>query len=373
MTTTNPDDPTADARQAAREAGLRYVTDAQPGIARLRSGRGFRYRDAQGRAVRDAATLERIRGLAIPPAYAEVWICATANGHLQATGRDARKRKQYRYHPDWAATRGEGKFDRVIAFGAAMPKLRRRLARDLKLPGYPRNKVLAIVVAVMAATLIRVGNAGYAKDNKSFGLTTLRNRHVDFARSGRARFKFRGKGGLEHDVVLDDAKLTKLIRGIEQLPGQHLFQYETDDGSVCPVDSADVNDYLRDAMGEDFTAKDFRTWGGTLASFQLLATMPVPEATRGDTPSERALVAAQNEVIRQVADMLGNTPSVCRKAYIDPSVFAGWREGTVQSAAARARGARQWEAAALKYLRAVRRKARKASNARGRRKPGKAS
>ena len=349
------------ARQDARAAGLRYVTDTQPGIARRRAGKGFGYRDAQGKAVRDAVTLDRIRMLAIPPAYTEVWICALPNGHIQATGRDARHRKQYRYHPDWATARGEGKFDRVIAFGEALPKLRRRLARDLALPGYPRDKVLAIVVAVMASTLIRVGNAGYAKENKSFGLTTLRNRHVEFTRSGRARFRFRGKGGLDHDVVLDDARLAKLLRGIEQLPGQHLFQYETDDGSACPVDSSDVNDYLRVAMGEDFTAKDFRTWGGTLASFQLLSTLPLPEAARGDTPSERALVSAQNEVIKQVADMLGNTPTVCRKAYIDPAVFTGWRDGTVQAASARARGARQWEAAALRYLKAVRRKARKAT------------
>ena len=349
------------ARLVARDAGLRYVNDTQPGIARVKRGAHFGYRDAQGKAVREAVTLARIRALAIPPAYTAVWICASANGHLQATGRDARNRKQYRYHADWAAARGEGKFDRVIAFGEALPKLRRRLARDLALPGYPRDKVLAIVVEVMANTLIRVGNAGYAKENKSFGLTTLRNRHVEFTRSGRARFRFRGKGGLDHDVVLDDARLAKLIRGIEQLPGQHLFQYENDDGGACPVDSSDVNDYLRAATGEDFTAKDFRTWGGTLASFQLLSTMPLPEAVRGDTPSERALVMAQNEVIRQVADILGNTPAVCRKAYIDPSVFDGWRDGSVQAASANARGARQWEAAALRYLKAVRRKARKTS------------
>ncbi|HET6434247.1 MAG TPA: DNA topoisomerase IB, partial [Xanthomonadaceae bacterium] len=252
--------------QAAADAGLRYVSDAAPGLRRVRRGPGFGYRDANGRPVRDRATLARIRALAIPPAWTDVWICADPRGHLQATGRDARGRKQYRYHPQWSAVRGNGKFDRVVAFGSALPKLRRRLREDFRRDGFPRDKVLAIVVAVMAETLVRVGNPEYARSNRSYGLTTLRNRHVAFLRGGRARFRFRGKGGLEHDVVLDDARLVKLVRHCQQLPGQALFQYEDADGSAVPVDSGEVNAWLQGAMGGAFTAKDFRTWGGTLAA-----------------------------------------------------------------------------------------------------------
>ncbi|WP_313342412.1 DNA topoisomerase IB [Stenotrophomonas sp.] len=334
---------------AAREAGLRYVTDAQPGIARRRAGKGFSYRDADGHVVREAATLARIRALAIPPAYKDVWICASANGHLQATGRDARGRKQYRYHPDWSRVRGDGKFDRVIAFGKALPALRRRLGRDLKLPGFPQDKVLAIVVALLAETLVRVGNPEYARDNRSYGLTTLRNRHLELVRGGRARMHFRGKSGQEHEVEIDDQRLVDLIRRCQQLPGQALFQYRDDDGKVQPVDSGQVNAYLRDAMGTDFSAKDFRTWGGTVAALRQLAATELPEA-----PSERALAALQKAVVCEVATLLGNTPSVCRKAYIDPSVFDGWRAGALTRLAG-LRGDRQWEQATLKFLRSARR------------------
>ncbi|XWO45528.1 DNA topoisomerase IB [[Pseudomonas] boreopolis] len=332
-------------RQAARAAGLVYVSDDQPGIRRRRAGKGFSYHDADGARIADRETLQRIRALAIPPAYTEVWICRRADGHLQATGRDTRRRKQYRYHPDWAQVRGDGKFERVAAFGRALPKLRRRLRRDLALPGFPRGKVLAIVVALMAETLVRVGNAEYARSNRSYGLTTLRNRHLEFLSGGRARLKFRGKGGQEHDVAIDDARLVKLVRACQQLPGQALFQYRDDDGTLQPVDSGMVNDYLREATGEDFTAKDFRTWGGTLAALQRLARRPLPEPR-----SERALRQAQNEVVREVAQALGNTPAVCRKAYIDPCVFEAWREGALQSLAAGVRGERQWEQAALRFL-----------------------
>ncbi|MGH8036415.1 MAG: DNA topoisomerase IB [Stenotrophomonas sp.] len=334
---------------AAREAGLRYVTDAQPGIARRRAGKGFSYRDADGHAVRDAATLARIRALAIPPAYLDVWICAAANGHLQATGRDARGRKQYRYHPDWSRVRGDGKFDRVIAFGKALPALRRRLRRDLKLPGFPQDKVLAIVVALLAETLVRVGNPEYARDNRSYGLTTLRNRHLELASGGRARMHFRGKSGQEHEVEIDDRRLVQLIRRCQQLPGQALFQYRDDAGALQPVDSGQVNAYLRDAMGTDFSAKDFRTWGGTVAALRQFAATALPEK-----PSERALAALQKEVVCEVATLLGNTPAVCRKAYIDPSVFEGWRAGTLAGLAG-LRGDRQWEQATLKFLRGARR------------------
>ena len=331
----------------ARAAGLRYVSDLDPGYARQRSGTGFSYRDPTGQAVRDAGELQRIRALAVPPAYTDVWICLHPKGHLQATGRDARHRKQYRYHPEWQRVRGEGKFDRIIAFGEALPRLRRRLKRDLALPGYPRDKVLAIAVGVMAATLVRVGNDTYARSNKSFGLTTLRNRHIAFLRGGRARLKFRGKGGLEHDIELDDVRLARAIRKIQQLPGQALFQYRDDDGTLQPVGSGDVNDYLREAMGEDFTAKDFRTWGGTLAAIRLLAEMPWDEAGA----SQRAMASMRKAVETDVARQLGNTPAVCRKSYIDPRVYAAWEGGWLARASAGVRGPRQWEALALKLLR----------------------
>ncbi|MFC6840763.1 DNA topoisomerase IB [Xanthomonas theicola] len=353
------------ARQAASSAGLVYVSDDQPGIARRRAGKGFGYRLPDGSAVRDAPTLQRIRQLAIPPAYTEVWICTRANGHVQATGRDARRRKQYRYHADWAQVRGDGKFERIMAFGQTLPRLRRRLRRDLALPGYPRDKVLAMVVALMAETLVRVGNAEYARSNRSYGLTTLRNRHLEFVKGGRARLKFRGKGGQEHDIEVDDVRLVKLIRGCQQLPGQALFQYRDDDGQLQPVDSGEVNNYLRKAMGERFTAKDFRTWGGTRAALQRLAQLPLPEPS-----SERALKLAQNAVIRKVADALGNTPAVCRKAYIDPCVFAGWRGGALHGLSERVRGERQWDLAMLKYLAQARAAARKVAKAAGARKPG---
>jgi DNA topoisomerase IB len=327
-------------------------------MRRRRSGKGFGYRDAGGKPLRDAATLQRIRALAIPPAWTDVWICPDPRGHLQASGRDARGRKQYRYHRQWSAARDNGKFDRIVAFGTALPKLRRRLREDLKPGGFPRDKVLAIVVSVLGETLIRVGNPEYARDNKSYGLTTLRNRHVDFVRGGRARFRFRGKGGQEHDVVLDDARLVRLLRHCQQLPGQALFQYRDDDGAVVPVESGEVNDYLRAATGDEFSAKDFRTWGGTLAAFQRFARTGLPYRSDGSLAGERALVAMEKAVVREVANALGNTPTVCRKAYIDPVVFAGWRDGRLQRAAAMCRGERQWETAALRFLRRAHKQAR---------------
>ncbi len=345
----------AAAAQSARAAGLRHVSDTAAGLQRERHGDRFSYRNANGTTLRDQVTLQRIRSLAIPPAWTDVWICPHPNGHLQASGRDARGRKQYRYHAQWNALRGDGKFDRVIDFGQSLPRLRRRLQRDLKLSGFPRDKVLAIVTLVMADTLIRVGNPEYVRSNKSFGLTTLRNRHVAFVSGGRARFRFRGKGGQDHDIVLDDARLVKLVRHCQQLPGQALFQYRDDDGNVIPVDSGEVNDYLRQATGADFTAKDFRTWGGTLAAFQRFSRTTLPYKADGSAPSERALAGLQNAVIKEVAHALGNTPAVCRKSYIDPSVFAGWRNGSVQRAGVAARGERQWEAAALRFLKGAHR------------------
>lgn len=334
----------SEAAAVAAQAGLVYVTDADPGYTRRKVGTGFGYRTPGGAPVRDKGALARIRALAIPPAYTDVWICMDRRGHLQATGRDARRRKQYRYHADWIQVSGQGKYDRIVQFGASLPRLRRRLRADLGLGGFPRQKVLAIVVAVMAETLVRIGNAAYARDNRSFGLTTLRNRHVELARD-RVRLKFRGKGGLAHDIGIDDARLVKLIRAVQHLPGQALFQYRDDDGGLQPVDSGAVNAYLQEVLGEDFTAKDFRTWGGTLAAFKRLAATPVPEP-----PTRAALTRARKAVIQDVADALGNTPAVCRKAYIDPCVFVAWEDGVLHRIAGSARGERQWEQAALKLL-----------------------
>src|SRR6266403_638850 len=314
----------AEAAQMAAEAGLIYVSDAEPGIRRLRAGRGFRYLTPENRRLAAAKELKRIASLAIPPAYRDVWISVKARGHLQATGRDARGRKQYRYHPEWRQVRDSAKFDRMVAFGEALPKLRRKLRRDLGLPGLPREKVLAVVVSILDATRVRIGNTEYARDNNSFGLTTLRNRHVSFIRDGRAVLNFRGKGGVKHEVHISDKPIAQIVRRCQEIPGQHVFQYVGDDGQRCPIDSGQVNDYLRDAMGDDFTAKDFRTWGATLHAITLLARTPLPEI-----PSERALKSEIAEVVKQVAAKLRNTPAVCRKSYINPAVFDSWRGGLI--------------------------------------------
>ena len=306
---------------AAEEAGLRYVCDGEPGYARRAFGDWFEYYDEQGREIDEDGTIERIDRLAIPPAYTDVWICADRRGHLQATGRDARGRKQYRYHPDWRQTRDHGKFSRIVAFGERLPRLRRRLARDLALRGLPRDKVRALAVSVLAETLIRVGNHEYARQNNSFGLTTLRDRHVRFPR-GAAIFEFRGKSGKDHVVECQDEGLAKMLRRCQQLPGQKLFQYLDEGGVPRPIGSGDVNDYLREACGEDFTAKDFRTWGGTIAAIKAFVRNPPPEGA-----SERTLAMHQNAAVKEVARQLGNTPAVCRASYIHPAVFEGWREG----------------------------------------------
>jgi len=314
----------AEAAQMAVEAGLIYVSDAEPGIRRLRAGKGFRYLTPENRRLAASRELKRIASLAIPPAYRDVWISMQARGHLQATGRDARGRKQYRYHPEWRQVRDTAKFDRMVAFGEALAKLRRKLKRDLSLPNLPREKVLAVVVVILDATRVRIGNSEYARDNKSFGLTTLRNRHVSFIRDGRAVLNFRGKGGVQHEIHIDDRRIAQIVRRCQEIPGQHLFQYVSDDGQRCPIDSGQVNDYLREAMGDDFTAKDFRTWGATLHAITLLARTPLPEA-----PSERALKSHIAEVVKQVAAKLRNTPAVCRKSYINPAVFEAWRSGLI--------------------------------------------
>ena len=314
----------AEAAQMATEAGLVYVSDTEPGIRRLRAGRGFRYVTPENRLLDAAEDLKRIASLAIPPAYRDVWISLKPRGHLQATGRDARGRKQYRYHAEWRELRDSAKFGRMVAFGEQLPKLRRKLQRDLGLPGLPREKVLAVVVSLLDATRVRVGNTEYARDNKSFGLTTLRNRHVSFIRDGRAVLNFRGKGGVQHEILIDDKRIVKIVRRCQEIPGQHLFQYINDDGQRCPIDSGQVNDYLRDAMVNDFTAKDFRTWGATLHAISLLARTPLPEP-----PSELAYKKCIAAVVKQVAAQLRNTPAVCRKSYINPAVFDSWRSGHI--------------------------------------------
>jgi DNA topoisomerase IB len=334
-------------RANVRAAGLVYVSDTQPGIHRQRRGKGFEYRDAAGHRVSDPSELARIRSLAVPPAYEDVWICANPAGHLQATGRDARGRKQYRYHARWRALRDHGKFDRVLAFGAALPKLRKRIRRDLALAGLPRQKVLALLVRLLDETLIRIGNEAYARDNRSYGLTTLRSRHVRIAR-GRLRFAFRGKSGQAQEIDLDNARLARIVRKVQQLPGQRLFQYLDDEDARQPIDSDMVNDYLHDACGDDFSAKDFRTWGGTAHAAGVLACTPLPEKG-GERARRQVLVAA----VRQVADILGNTPAVCRNSYIHPQVFEGWRDGSLQRTItpACARQPRQLERATLRFLR----------------------
>jgi len=314
----------AEAAQMAIEAGLVYVSDAEPGIRRLRVGRGFRYVTPENRELAAEKDLKRIASLAIPPAYEDVWITMKPRGHLQATGRDARGRKQYRYHTEWRELRDSAKFGRMVSFGEQLPKLRRILKRDLGLPGLPREKVLAVVVSLLDATRIRVGNTEYARDNKSFGLTTLRNRHVSFIRDGRAVLNFRGKGGVQHEILIDDKRIAKIVRRCQEIPGQHLFQFINDEGNRCPIDSGQVNDYLREAMGNDFTAKDFRTWGATLHAITLLACTPLP-----DPPSEYALKKKIAEVVKHVAAELRNTPAVCRKSYINPAVFDSWRSGRI--------------------------------------------
>jgi DNA topoisomerase-1 len=353
--TTNERAPTAvHAMRMAHAAGLVYVSDAEPGIARVRAGTGFVYRHPHHRPVKDPATLQRIARLAIPPAYEDVWICTNPNGHLQATGRDARRRKQYRYHAEWRVLRDDAKFDRMIAFGEALPKLRRRLRRDLALPGLPRDKVLAVLVSLLDVTRARIGNESYVRDNKSYGLTTLRNRHAAFVHDGRARLSFRGKGGVEHEIAIDDRRLAGIVRHCQQLPGQLLFQYLDDDGLRRPVTSDLVNEYLQEVTGADFTAKDFRTWIATVRAFALLVGTPLPEA-----PSERALKACIVATIRQVALELRNTPAVCRKSYINPVVFDAWRSGALQRLASLAGAPRRAETTTLAFLRAQARAAKR--------------
>ncbi len=313
--------PNTDPPAAAKAAGLRYVHDDRPGIRREPAGDGFRYLDAKGEAVEDETTLKRIKSLAIPPAWTDVWICPQANGHLQATGRDARGRKQYRYHPKWREVRDEVKYERMIKFGKALPLIRKEVDRALSLPGLPREKVLATIVYLLEATMMRIGNDEYARENKSYGLTTLRNRHVKIDGS-EVEFRFRGKSGVYHDVKVHDRRLARIIQRTRDLPGQDLFQYLDDDGETHTVGSSDVNDYLRTITGEDYTAKDFRTWSGTVLAAMALQEF---EAVDSDAQAKKNVVRA----IESVAERLGNTPSVCRKCYVHPAVLDAYLDGTM--------------------------------------------
>ena len=310
-----------DPRQAAKAARLRYMTDAKPGITRVREGDGFAFRDVDGSTITDEETVARIRKLAIPPAYTDVWICRAANGHLQASGRDARGRKQYRYHAQWRQVRDEAKYARMLVFGRVLPRIRKRVDDDLARHGMPREKVLAAIVRLLETTLMRVGNEEYARTNKSFGLTTLRNRHVKVA-GAKLTLDFKGKHGVDHHIDLSDRRLAAIVRRCQDMPGQDLFQYIDADGERHGVESDDVNDYLRDVSGEEVTAKDFRTWAGTN-----LAAM----ALRGLEAFDSQAAAKKNvlRAVESVSRRLGNTPAICRKCYIHPAIFEGYLDGSL--------------------------------------------
>lgn len=304
--------------------GLTWCSDDNPGLTRRRVGKGFSYRDRDGAVIRDPRVLDRIRALAIPPAWEEVWICPRASGHIQATGRDVKGRKQYRYHADWTAHASAGKFDRLPAFARALPRLRKRVDADLARKGPSRDKVLATAVRLLEITLIRVGNAQYARQNRSYGLTTLNKRHLEV--DGTAlTFAFKGKSGVEHRVSVRDRRLATVIKAIRELPGQQLFKYRDAEGDLCPVTSDDVNAYIREAMGEDFSAKDFRTWAGTVSAARALREME-PPASAAD--AKRKITVC----VKAVAGLLGNTPTVCRSSYVHPTVLTLFEQGRLPDA-----------------------------------------
>jgi DNA topoisomerase-1 len=311
----------ATAETIAASDALRYSSDVEPGIRRRRAGAGFFYVSPNGKRVTDEATLARIRKLAVPPAYRDVWICADARGHIQATGIDARGRKQYRYNERWRSIRDTHKFERMMAFGKALPRIHRRIARDLRLPGMPRNKVLAMVVRLLEATLIRVGNDEYARTNKSYGLTTMRNRHVR-VKGGTVQFSFRGKHGIKHEVEVEDPRIAKILKQCLDLPGQELFEYVGEDGAVHDISSSDVNDYLKEIAGQDFTAKDFRTWYATSSALETLAGATFGNARESKERLKHALEA--------VAKKLGNTVTMCRKCYVNPVVVDAFLAGELR-------------------------------------------
>jgi DNA topoisomerase I len=316
----------ANASRSATQAGLRYVSDAEPGIRRLRVGERFVYVDPRGKRVRDSRELRRIRGVVIPPAWTNVWICPRADGHLQAAGRDARGRKQYRYHPRWRAFRDRTKYDRMLDFAAALPRIRRRLRRDMSRPGLCRERVLATLVQLLELTQIRIGNEEYARANRSYGLTTFRNRHVEVSAT-RLRFRFRGKSGKFREIEVTDRRVARVVRRCQEIPGQELFQYVDAEGETRSIDSGDVNDYIREISGGDFTAKDFRTWDGTVCVATALARLG---RARTENEARKHVV----EAVAEVAARLGNTAAVCRKSYIHPHVLDRYLEGQRAGASA---------------------------------------
>ena len=331
-----------ESRDAAASAGLRYVTDGTPGIARQRVGKGFRYVNPDGSTVRDADELTRIRALAIPPAWTGVWICPNPRGHLQATGRDTRGRKQHRYHARWRKVRDEAKYDRILDFAAALPALRRQTEADVSLSGLSRDKVVAAVVQLLEKTLIRVGNDEYARDNGSFGLTTLHARHAQITGS-KIRFRFRGKSGKFHDIAFSDARLARIAKRCQELPGRELFQYLDDNGDVQDINSSDVNDYLRRVMGWEFTAKDFRTWTGTVLAARALRET---QEFGSDTQAKKNILLA----VEAVANLLGNTRSVCRKCYVHPAIIDAYLDRSLAPALSVRAGKRLASAHALSRL-----------------------
>jgi DNA topoisomerase I len=306
--------------EAAEEAGLGYISDDRPGYTRKANGEHFEYLDTEGKRIRDEQRLLRIKRLAIPPAWTDVWICPSSNGHIQATGRDARRRKQYRYHERWREVRDENKFNRLADFGKALPQIRRRVGRDIKLRGLPREKVLATVVRLLERTFIRIGNDEYARQNKSFGLTTIQDRHVT-VRGAHLRFRFRGKSGRQHEVDMRDGQVAKIVSNLQDLRGQELFQYIDENGEVRDVSSQDVNDYLREITNEDFSAKDFRTWAGTLLSALALNV-------QGGFETKGQAKANVKNAICAVAELLGNTPAICRRCYVHPAVVEAYLAST---------------------------------------------
>jgi DNA topoisomerase-1 len=308
-----------DPETTAEGAGLRYVSDSQPGYTRRSRGKNFDYFDPEGKPIRDEQRLLRIRLLAIPPAWTDVWISPSPNGHIQATGRDARRRKQYRYHDRWREVRDENKYDRIVIFAQTLPKIRRRVARDFKRRGLPREKVLATVVRLLERTFIRVGNDEYARQNKSFGLTTMQERHVQ-VKGATLRFRFRGKSGRYHEVDFTDRPIARIVSKLQDLPGQELFHYADDDGEIREVTSQDVNTYLREITDDDFTAKDFRTWAGTVLAAMALHAQEEYQTKKQAKTNLRDAIAA-------VAKILGNTPAICRKCYVDPAIIDSYLEG----------------------------------------------
>jgi DNA topoisomerase I len=321
MTLAAPDAPITDPVKSAKVAGLRYVSDTSPGIRRQARGQGFSYLGVDGQIIQDPAERQRIEALVIPPAWTDVWICPLPNGHLQATGRDEKGRKQYRYHPLWNEIRGQTKYDRILLFGEALPLIREQVEQDLRLPGLPRQKVLATIVRLLETTFIRVGNKEYARTNQSFGLTTLRDQHVKISGS-TLRFQFRGKSGQDHRIDLQDRHLAKIVKQCRDIPGYELFQYLDENGQRQTVDSGDVNAYLREITQQEFTAKDFRTWGGTV-----LAAMTLNELgpCQSESESKKNIVQA----VKEVARCLGNRPATCRKYYIHPGVLDSYLDGTL--------------------------------------------